>query len=554
MKKIVKNFYLIGLAFLVACSPKTDDGKDMSKDVKIEQENKDTAKQKDSNEATSIVDEDLDTEGFEEIDLDYDYVVIGAGPSGLSSAIQAAEAGLSVGVFEKTSSTGGAAKFGMGPLALESHIQKDQDDQLSVDEAFDEFTEYTHWRIDAPLVYDYFKLSGDTIAWLENMGVEFEGTAKYFEKSYETWHIVKSDKGVKGGGQAETMTRKMTEYAKDLGVDFHLETPAYAISKDGDKVSGIMAVNTDEEKLYKVKADATLVATGGFGNNIAMLEEELGYNWGEDYFGMRFPGHEGDGLKMAWDAGANKSDRNIEMIFNIYSKGGPQITPEIMVMMRQPGLLVNTDGQRFFNEEQIQNTTYTGNALVQQTGNTGYMLLTKSILDHYLENGVDFPSAVYQAKDLSAIYDQIDTMVEEGSESVFHAKNIKEAADFIGCSESALKETVDKYNEIVKDGKDPLGKSDKYLREFKDEDIYIAQYYPGSYGTLGGIDINRKLEVLDENAMPIEGLYSAGTDSCHIFGDSYMFLMPGNTMGYSLNSGRLSANSVIEYIKDKENK
>ncbi len=76
----------------------------------------------------------------------------------------------------------------------------------------------------------------------------------------------------------------------------------------------------------------------------------------------------------------------------------------------------------------------------------------------------------------------------------------------------------------------------------------MAQYFPGSYGTLGGIGVNSDLEVLDTNHQVITGLYSAGTDSCEIFGDSYMFLLPGNTMGYSINSGRIAARSAMEFL------
>lgn len=529
-------FFLM-LVFLTACA------KDNVEDVSSAQS---------VTEESSTVETQIDTSSFANEDLEADYIVIGAGPAGLSSAIEAAEAGLNVIVFEKTGATGGAAKFGMGPLALESHIQKEAGETLTVDDAFNEFMEYTHYRVDGNLVHEYFSLSGDTIAWLENMGVKFTGPAKYFDKAHATWHVVVSDDGTKGGGQAATMTRKMTEYAESLGVKVYLDTPVVSITKEDGIITGVVAVNEKEETKYTAKGKAVLVATGGFGNNVAMIEEELGYVWGEDYFGMKFPGHEGDGLKMAWNVGAARHEPNIEMIFNIYANDGPAITPEIMVLMRQPALLVNKEGKRFFNEEQIQNTTYTGNALANQTGNTGYMILSKSMLEDYIANGVDFESKVYQVKDYGLIFEQIETMMKEGSVSVFKGETFADVAEYIGCSEEDLKETFETYNQICKDGKDPMGKSKEYLVPFDGSELYVAQYFPGSYGTLGGIEVNSNLEVLDENDTVIPGLYSAGTDSCHIFGDSYMFLLPGNTMGYSLNSGRISARSAISYIKSQK--
>ena len=41
----------------------------------------------------------------------------------------------------------------------------------------------------------------------------------------------------------------------------------------------------------------------------------------------------------------------------------------------------------------------------------------------------------------------------------------------------------------------------------------------------------------------------AGTDTCSIYGDSYPFILPGNTMGYALNSGRIAGINAAEYIK-----
>ena len=98
-------------------------------------------------------------------------------------------------------------------------------------------------------------------------------------------------------------------------------------------------------------------------------------------------------------------------------------------------------------------------------------------------------------------------------------------------------------------GYDPLGKGAAYLKPITTAPFYAAQYYPSSYGTLGGIKVNSNLEVLDQNDQVITGLYSAGTDSCTVYGDSYMFLLPGNTMSYSVNTGKFVGEAVSELLK-----
>ena len=87
------------------------------------------------------------------------------------------------------------------------------------------FMEYTHYNVDARLVKRYFEQSAETIEWLEDMGVEFEGAYRYFPKSEPTWHIVKTDQGI-GPRAASFMNKALYARAQELGVKVLLETPA----------------------------------------------------------------------------------------------------------------------------------------------------------------------------------------------------------------------------------------------------------------------------------------------------------------------------------------
>lgn len=81
---------------------------------------------------------------------------------------------------------------------------------------------------------------------------------------------------------------------------------------------------------------------------------------------------------------------------------------------------------------------------------------------------------------------------------------------------------------------------------------YAARYCVAAYGSLGGIKINHRTEVVRKDFTPIAGLYAAGTDACSIYGDSYVFLLPGNTMGFALNSGRMAGENAVDYINEEE--
>jgi fumarate reductase flavoprotein subunit len=66
---------------------------------------------------------------------------------------------------------------------------------------------------------------------------------------------------------------------------------------------------------------------------------------------------------------------------------------------------------------------------------------------------------------------------------------------------------------------------------------------------MGGIKINDKTEVVTEQADAIPGLYAAGTDAYSICNPDYVFVLPGNSLGFAVNSGRMAGKNAVEYIK-----
>ena len=177
-------------------------------------------------------------------DYETDVVVVAAGLSGLAASVAAAEGGARVITLEKASNTGGAANMGMGPAAAGSPVQKGSMIEVTPGELFRRHMFYTHYQVDARLVRDYYFKSGDTIAWLQDMGVVFnsvrpafrarERTRSYSDGEY-TWHVVQPEDGSEPGPRAATtMTKRMTERAQELGVEFMLECPATGLVKGED--------------------------------------------------------------------------------------------------------------------------------------------------------------------------------------------------------------------------------------------------------------------------------------------------------------------------------
>lgn len=495
--------------------------------------------------------------------MEADVVVIAAGASGLAAAVSAAEKDASVIVFEKSNTTGGAANMGMGPFAVGSHYQRSQMVDFTPADAFQVFMNYTHWRVDGRLVRKYFDQSASTIEWLEEMGVEFLGAFKYFEKSHPTWHIIKAFGSNRPAERAgSVMVKAMTDRAEELGVEFYFETPVKKIIEENGRVVGVLAVDAAGEEI-QVDCSCVIVATGGFGDNPEMIKKYIGFDWGKDLYSFRVPGVNGDGINMVWDIGGGKTDVTMEMTYE--TPGITNVFKTLSETVRQPNLMVNLEGKRFFNEELMNNTVFTGNALARQTERCGFTIIGDSVLDYYRKNGLDYITFHHNIKTVEKWESELATYLsgetnkdaalgalqrEEQNtvESLIVADSIEELAEKTGIEVKELKKTIEEYNAIC--GKtDPFfNKNAKLLIPITGPKYYAAKHFPAGYGSLGGIKINDDLQVIQDNGKVIPGLYACGTDACSIFGDSYCFILPGNTMGFALNSGRMAGKNAVDYI------
>lgn len=474
-----------------------------------------------------------------------DTVIIACGPAGLSAAIAAAEKGLSVIALEKAKKTGGAANAGMGPLGLATRVQSRQLSTVTVDKAFKMFMEYTHWRVDANLVKKYFEKSADTISWLEGMGVEFFQAARYFPGSEPTWHIVMPENGKPGPGAAGTMMKRMTERAVALGVQILYETTGEHIRLENDRVSGVSARNKAGEEI-EIACKAAVICTGGFGGNPEMVRALTGYTYDKDFFGFKLPNMQGDGLRMAKEAGAASTDIHMELAVSLPSA---HLNETVRAAFGQPNLLVNLLGKRFFNEEFFENSTFAANAVNIQKDRCGVMVLDNEAKQYYIDHGVDVTSLVLNRENIEGFDESLEKGIQAGNKYVFKADTLEELAEQAGIDKENFLKTVETYNHYCDTYDAQFGKRHEYLKPIRKAPFYAAKYFPGAYGTLGGIKINDCTEVERPDFTVIPGLYAAGADTCTIYGDSYMFLLPGNSMGYCLNTGRMAGENLAEYVK-----
>jgi len=425
---------------------------------------------------------------------------------------------------------------------VESRLQRQKQMGPSKDEAFKIFMDYTHWQVDARLVRAYIDKAATTIDWLEKMGVEFLEPSAYFPGGWPTWHIVKPG----GEGCAGNMFRIMTERAKEMGVKILLQTPVKKILKQGDRIAGLIAEDDRSGEPIQANAKAVIIATGGFGDNLEWIKKYTGYVWGRDLHSFRIPGLTGDGIRMAWEVGAAPTEMSMELIYIMPG----ELDPELAETFRQPHLLVNLLGERFMNEGIISNSSFTGNAISRQKNRSAFLFFDDNIKQQMETVGFDSYHVVFPFTKVRNLEALIKAAFDKGYKDVFVADSLEELANKTGIDLDGLKRTVEEYNSFCDKGFDPIfNKSHHLLRPIKTPKFYAGRLVPGAYGSLGGIKINYKTEVLNKDWKKIPGLYAAGTDACSIYGDTYVFILPGNTMGFALNSGRIAGENAAEYIK-----
>ena len=481
--------------------------------------------------------------------LTADVGIIAAGPAGLCAAVSASEAGASVVVFEKSNNAGGTANMGMGPFGVESRIQKAAFSNLTKEDVFRKFMDYVHWHTDARLVHEYFWKSGDTIDWLEDMGVKFAGAVKYFPDSEATWHVVQPEDGsIPGPRAASTMNRILFRRAQELGAQIFLETPAYKIIREDGKVCGILARNAQGEDV-ELRCKAVIVATGGFGCNPEMIKEFTGLDFGKNVFNFAVPGIAGDGIRMVWEIGGAKGRMSIEATGGVSPIGDsdPEAI-ELRTVFAQANLTVNKQGFRICDESVMQNSSVAANIIDEQTGKRVYNIVDDSIIKRFRRNGMPFSSNVFGGGNIDNFDERFTKLTELYPDCYYAADSLEELADKIGLNRENFVETVEEYNDACDDNYDEVfGKNRKYLLPYRGKRFYAAVGCIGGYGTLGGIKVNWKQEVVDTDFNPIPGLWGAGSDINEIYDGTYMFYFPGNTMGFAVNTGRIAGERAADY-------
>ena len=478
--------------------------------------------------------------------IETDVVIVGGGASGLCAAVAAAQAGARVVLLEKQAQLGGNGMMPEGMFALGSPLQKaassDLPSKLSI---IANELQFTNFRINWDYWSNFIDGSGESIAWLMDLGVEFDRVGSMFN-SPDVFHFGKD-------GHCEQFIETLIASVNTLGVDVRLETPCVALKSEDGGVTGAYGRAKDGRIVF-VSAAAVCLMSGGFAGDASKVAEYMGY----DTTYMQTPpaaANVGDGLALATFAGA--ADAPKSCLTASRSVGDVRGSDLFVVSAGQPYLWLNEMGHRYVWEDiGMQSMTLVVRANMAQK--KCYSIFDGTELERLTTEGAFVKRyrtlAFTPLEDLKS---ELETALaigpdENGVRTAYCADTIEELAEQMGIDPVEARKSVDRYNELCEKGvDDDFGKNSQYLVPVKTPPFYGFRGTLECQTSIGGIDIDPANRVVTPAGEPIGGLWAGGSDAWKLSMETYNVEVPGSLLGYCVYSGRTSGKAAAEYALSK---
>lgn len=421
----------------------------------------------------------FETQPFDQLQGNYDAVIVGSGGAGLTAAIQAHELGLKVAVLEKEPKLGGNTnRASSGMNAAETNVQLKNGVIDNVGSFYRE-TYQDGGRLNDKDLLGYFVYhSALAIDWLADHQIKLEDVTITGGMSVMRTHRPASLAPI-GGFLVDSLLRVV----KEEGIPVFNEVKVTKLIQDeAGTVTGIEASANGATKT--VMAPSVILATGGFGASkeyIKRYRPDLA-----DYKTTNQPGATGDGLKLAEGVGAELMQMNLVQVHPTVQQDHPHVYLIGEAVRGEGAILVNKAGKRFVNE--LNTRKIVANAITGLNEGGAYLIFDQGIRDRV--KAVNF-------------YDQVG-LVE-------HGDSLADLAQKINVPAAQLEATVATWNQAVAAHDDQdFNRTTGMDRQIEKPGFFAIHIAPAIHYTMGGIHINAKAEVLDGNGDVIKGLYAAG--------------------------------------------
>ena len=462
-----------------------------------------------------------------------DVLVAGFGGAGACAAIEAADSGADVMIFDAASGAGGSTALSSAELYLGggTSIQQATGYHDTVEATYGYLMASNGPQADPEKTRAYAEGGADHLAWLESLGVVFKPTeyphrammaltddCLLFTGSEKAWpyrdQIPPTPRGhnlyIEGDNGGPLFMKIMADGVAKRGIETRFETRVLKLitERDGEQVRVCGAVIRQDMQERTIAArKGVVLCCGGFVMNeemIAQYAPELK----KASMPIGNPNDTGSGIKMGMSVGG--------AVINMHEGfvSLPYYPPATLTY----GILVNAQGQRFINEDAYHGSV--GSACLRQVGGPVYFVM--SIDD----------------------YEGYETQSYLGSPIGGTGETLDELAAELNLPEGQLQHCVETYNRFASEGKDPLFHKDAAWLKPITPPVVALDCTPGNgtfypYFTLGGLDTTVDGEVKTAGGELIPGLYAAGRTACGVprRGDGYA---SGTSVGDASFSGRVA--------------
>jgi succinate dehydrogenase/fumarate reductase flavoprotein subunit len=466
-------------------------------------------------------------------DRETDVVIVGYGGAGGCAAIEAADAGAEVILFELASASGGSTAMSSAEIYMGGNggtrVQQACGFEDSTEDMITYMTMAAGPQADEAKIRNYCENSKDHFDWLVGIGVPFKDSFHKeraimcltddgllytgSEKAYPFAQAAKPCprghnlyiEGDNGGPLFMKIVSENVEKRDNITVEF--ETRALSLIVDDDNAVVGLVVRQNQQEINVRARKGVVLCAGGFVMNEEMLKKYAPMlTAGTGAIGN--PGDTGTGIQMGMSVGGAAINMHEGFI------SLPYYPPASMTR----GILINDRGQRFINEDVYHGRM--ASFILNQQSERFYYVLT-------VEQYGDYERVSYMGADVAGTGETVEELEEE-----------------LGLRKGTLVQTIAIYNEDCAAGEDTqCHKAAEWLEALEPPLVALdvtpgrGSYYP--FFTLGGLDTLPTGEVVTAERNVIPGLYAAGRTACGIVRRAAGY-SSGMSVGDATFSGRLA--------------
>ncbi|WP_306506588.1 FAD-binding protein [Adlercreutzia equolifaciens] len=414
--------------------------------------------------------------------------------------------------------------------------------------------------------YDLVKLwadeSGAMVDWLTDiiqrdgkLVMEFEGgvgdtSDPGRDKAFATGHSPQKTDAV-AEDEEWGFAESILAYAAEQGAEVRWYTEFIKCETDeSGRVTGVIARDVQGERPYlRINASkGVILSTGGYGNNLEMMEDRQAWN---QKIRIAAPGSGGNptgsGIKAALWLGATMDPLGAACTFNRAcvkpdQYAGDGVLGRWFWFGEQPFLKLNLKGERFCNESgpydyMLHSTIMQPHQTYVDIWDANHAAQAEAFDEVGCCRLFPFPNGAKNNIPMQVVDGMIEKLIEDGY--VQKADTMEELAEKLNLPVETTVASWKHYNEMAAAGED----TDYYKEKHRLMAIDTPPFYGVRTGawflaTLDGVTIDTNMHPCDENGDPIEGLYLTGNDSGGFFSVSYPNLLTGLACGRTMTFGR----------------